>query len=51
MPYNRYKLKCYGSCLVAPYMVLAEVVDSRPFSIMLVKLAFNSTRNSRRKPK
>ena len=28
MPYNRYKLKCYGSCLVAPYMVLAGMVDS-----------------------
>ena len=28
MPYNRYKLKCHGSCLVAPYMVLAGMVDS-----------------------
>ena len=28
MPYNRYKLKCYSSCLVAPYMVLAGMVDS-----------------------
>ena len=28
MPYNRYKLKCYGSCLVARYMVLARMVDS-----------------------
>ena len=28
MPYNRYKVKCYGSCLVAPYMVLAGMVDS-----------------------
>ena len=28
MPYSRYKLKCYGSCLVVPYMVLAGMADS-----------------------
>ena len=28
MSYNRYKLKCYGSWLVAPYMVLAGMVHS-----------------------
>ena len=28
MPYNRYKLKCYGSCLVAPYLILAGMVDT-----------------------
>ena len=28
MPYNRYKLKFYGSCLVVAYMVLAGMVDS-----------------------
>ena len=28
MPYNRYKLKCSGSSLVAPYIVLAGMVDS-----------------------
>ena len=25
---DRYKLKCYGSCLVVPYMVLAGMGDS-----------------------
>ena len=28
MPYNRYKIECYGSSLVVPYMVLAGMVDS-----------------------
>ena len=28
IPYNLYKLKCYGSCLVVAYMVLAGMVDS-----------------------
>ena len=28
MPYNRYKLKRYGSSLVALYMLLAGMVDS-----------------------
>ena len=28
MPYNRYKLKCYGSFLVVAYMVLVGMVDS-----------------------
>ena len=27
MSYNRYKLKCYDSCLVDPYMVLAGMID------------------------
>ena len=25
MPYNRFKLKCYGSCRVDPYVVLAGI--------------------------
>ena len=28
MPYHRYKLKCYGSCLVIADMGLAGMVDS-----------------------
>ena len=28
MPYNRYKLKCCGNCLVVACMVLAGMVDS-----------------------
>ena len=28
MPYNGYKLKCYCSCLVVAYMVLAGMVNS-----------------------
>ena len=28
MPYNRYKLKCYGAGVVASYMVLAGMVDT-----------------------
>ena len=28
MSYTRYKLKCYGSCLLVLYMVLAGMIDS-----------------------
>ena len=47
------KLPQDGACskLWVRSTIPAKRVGTRPFSIVLVKLAFNATRNSRKKPK